>query len=215
MTALFEKYRPACWSDVIGQEKVVKTILRLRDAGGLGGRAYWISGKSGQGKTTIAKLIANEVADPLYQDELDAGELNVSRLSDIERAVALYGAGSRTGRAVIVNEAHGLRKPAVRQLLVFLERLPSHVAFIFTTTTEGMSMFEDDNIDANPLLSRCIILSLAQRDIARPFAKRAKEIAEREGLDGQPIERYVRLVNNKGGNMRAVLQAIESGEMLS
>lgn len=210
---LYEKHRPKNWAQVVAQDKTIKILMRLRDTGGLAGRAFWISGKSGQGKTTIAKLIADEVADPFYQEELDAGELNVSTLSDIERSLHLYGAGSRTGRAVIVNEAHGLRKPAVRQLLVFLERLPKHVVFIFTTTNEGMNLFED-NIDANPLLSRCICLSLAQRDVARPFAERAQEIAQAEGLDGQPIEKYLRLVNNKGGNMRAVLQEIEAGKML-
>jgi hypothetical protein len=56
---------------------------------------------------------------------------------------------------------------------------------------------------------------LERRDLARSFAERAKAIAEAEGLDGQPIERYVRLVQDNKNNMRAVLQAIDGGEMLS
>jgi hypothetical protein len=102
----------------------------------------------------------------------------------------------------------------IRQFLVLLERLPKHCTFIFTTTTDGMSMFEDDNMDANPFLSRTIEIALAQRGLAEAFAHRAMEIAKTENLDGQPLAKYVRLVNDKQGNMRAVLSAIEAGYML-
>lgn len=47
---LYEKYRPGDWHEVAGQEKAVKTLLRLRDTSGLAGRAYWLTGKSGQGR---------------------------------------------------------------------------------------------------------------------------------------------------------------------
>jgi replication-associated recombination protein RarA len=211
---LHEKYRPQAWADVVGQNKAIETIQRFKSGAGLAGRAFWISGKSGQGKTTIGKLIAQEVADPFYTDEMDAGELNCSRLSDIERVMHLYGAGSKTGRAFIFNESHGLRKAVVRQFLVLLERLPRHIVVVFTTTIDGMELFEE-GIDASPLLSRCECISLAQRDIAQAFAKRAQEIARAENLDGLPIAAYLRLVNDCGGNMRAVLQKIEQGKMLN
>lgn len=55
MQSLFEQYRPANWSQVIGQEKAVAKIQQLAKRG-LGGRAYWISGQSGTGKTTIGRL---------------------------------------------------------------------------------------------------------------------------------------------------------------
>ena len=91
--------------------------------------------------------------------------------------------------------------------------LPSWVTVIFTTTADGQESLFEDQIDAHPLLSRCLVLTLASRDLAKPFAKLAKEIAQREGLDGQPLERYIKLVNEHRGNLRAVLQAVESGAM--
>jgi hypothetical protein len=62
--------------------------------------------------------------------------------------------------------------------------------------------------------SHCLRLELARRDLAKPFAERARQIAQSEGLDGLPIERYVRLVQEHRNNLRAVLSAVEAGEML-
>ena len=209
---LHEEYRPAVWGDVVGQDKAIKLVSVLRQRG-LAGRAYWISGISGAGKTTIAKLLAAEVANDVCVDELDALDLTPSRLKDIERSMYLIGWGGK-GRAYIINEAHGLSKASIRQLLVMLERLPKHVIFVFTTTCEAQDVMFETNIDANPLLSRCQRLQLARRDIARPFAERVQFIAKSAELDGQPIEAYIKLMRKHGNNMRAALQDVEAGAML-
>jgi len=115
------------------------------------------------------------------------------------------------GWAVIVNEAHSI-KDATR-FLGILEPIPSHVVWIFTTTLQGQLTF-DGMEDSNALLSRCRCIRLESRGVADAFAVRAREIAQAEGLDGKPLPAYKRLVEQHRGNMRAVLQAVEDGDML-
>ncbi len=190
MIALCEQYRSHTFDDVVGQDKVIAKIDRLRKRG-LAGRGYWISGQSGTGKTTIARLIAAEVASEWSIEELDAQALTPTRLRELEKSMATLGFGERTGRANIVNEAHGLSKAAIRQLLVLFDRLPGHVAWIFTTTCEGQQTIFEEVEDGGRLLSRCVRLELARRDLAKAFAATARGIAQAENLDGKPLQAHV------------------------
>jgi DNA polymerase-3 subunit gamma/tau len=202
---LHERVRPTQWADVKGQDKAVGILKRL-GADGIGGRALWITGQSGTGKTTIAKLASAEIADALCSEEIDAGELTVSRVKDIERESQYRGLGVKSGRAYIVNESHGLRKDTVRQLLVTLERVPSHVVWIFTTTNDGQAALFEGNEDANPLLSRCMMISLSRQGISAPFAER---LADVDPTGPRPKAEYVKLLQKHKNNLRAALQEIE------
>jgi DNA polymerase III gamma/tau subunit len=215
---LTEKYRPGNWEQVIGQSKAVAMLRRLEARSELGGNNYWISGQSGTGKTTIARLIASSLAEPWNVEELDAGDMTADKLRAIEKTLHYRGIGEKQGRVWIINEAHGLRNAQVTALLTLIEPeggLPSYVAFVFTTTTEGQDKLFADCDDASPLLSRCKRIDLSRQSLAKPFAEYAKRIAEQEGLDGRPVEWYVRLVQKHRQNLRAVLQEIECGAALS
>jgi len=207
---LARKWRPRLWRQVVGQEKAVAVLRRLARRG-LGGRALWITGQSGTGKTTLALLSAREVADEHCITEMDAGELTTTRLAEIEGEMRMFGLGRKAGRAYIVNEAHGLKPAVIRRLLVVLERLPAHVLWVFTTTVEAQGAIFEQRIDAAPLLSRCTIVPLARRNLAKPFARRAKAIARIEQLDGRPLTVYYRAVQLARNNLRAVLQQVEAG----
>lgn len=209
---LTEKYRPATLQEVVGQDKAVAMVRRF--AGRFGGRAFWITGKSGTGKTTLAKIIAAEVADRWDTVEVVGRQLTVNGLGEIRQRWAYVAMGDKGGHALIVNEAHGLSKPVVEVFLDVLETLRDNVVVVFTTTNDGMELFEDAHMDAGPFASRCVCIRLTNQGVTKPFAARLREIAQAEQLDGKPEADYIRLVTTCGQNFREALNRIEAGEML-
>ena len=187
-----EKYRPTSFDDVIGQDRVISLVKVMADKNDFGGRAFWITGNSGTGKSSIAILIAACLASNFTTFETTGRELTVSDLrnySQYWRSKAITG----DGWALIVNESHGLNRPVIEVLLNMLEKLPDHVVIIFTTTNDGNELFEEQ-LDSSPFASRCISLKLTSRNLCEPFAIKAKQVAELENLDGRPLDDYVKLM---------------------
>jgi DNA polymerase III gamma/tau subunit len=81
---LAEKYRPRTWEELVGLDWLQGQLDTLRKQGGLGGRAYWLAGRSGTGKTTVARLIAAEVAEDWATLEMDASEVTADFLRRVD-----------------------------------------------------------------------------------------------------------------------------------
>lgn len=213
MTPLYERIRPTNLDDVIGQPKAVAAARRLMNEG-LGGQSVWLSGPSGTGKTTIARILAEQMADRFYIQELVGRAVTQTVLREIEREACLYAMG-KGGRVWIINEAHGLPAAAIETLLDLCESLPKHCAIIFTTTWDGQEQLFSESIDTGPLLSRCRKIKLTNQGLAGAFAPYLRQVAMVNDLDGQPESAYVKLMQRVKNNVRAALQEIADGAMIA
>lgn len=215
MKSLYEQFRPRTWDELVGQDKLIAKIAVLRRRG-LVGRVFWVTGDSGTGKSTAARLIASEIADDYAVVEIDAQDVGMDRVREFERMCQFKPLGKGC-HVFILNEAHMLSSKVVSRLQTVLEQdnVQRNSTWIFTTTFQGERKLFDDAFDAHPFMSRAIELTLEHgEDVVLAFAVRARKIAQSEQLDGKPLEDYVRLVRQSGCNLRKVLQRIEAGEML-
>ncbi len=101
---------------------------------------------------------------------------------------------------------------AVQAGLTVLDPLPARVLVIFTTTEDSADLFGKFD---GPFRSRCKTIAFTNQGLAPAFARRARQIADAEGMNGKPESAYLRLVQQCRNNMRSVLQEIDSGAMQS
>lgn len=193
--ALYRKYRPATFSDVVGQDHITKTLKNELDSGKVV-HAYLFTGTRGTGKTSCAKILAKAVncLNPVNGDpcgeceicrmvaadevtdivEMDAASNNgVDDIRELREQVNFSPAACKY-RVYIIDEVHMLSGAAFNALLKTLEEPPEHVVFILATT-------EVHKLPAT-ILSRCQRFDFRRIDSSE-IVGRLKYVARNEGLN--------------------------------
>jgi len=212
--ALAEKYRPLTLAEVVGQDKAVAKCRLWLKRDEVGGHAFMITGATGTGKTTIARILARSIADPLAIQEIDGSKLTPPQVDAYSLECRRRTLWNPPGHAFIVNEFHRLTPDSITRLLVALEPIPPWAGWFFTTTVSAFQSTFDPKVDSTPFLTRGHKLNLARRDLSGPFAQRTKQIAAAEGLDGKPVEEYEKLAHRCRNSLRDMIRAVGDFEMM-
>lgn len=189
--ALYRKYRPQVFDDVVSQEHIT-TTLKNQLKNGQTAHAYLFTGSRGTGKTTCAKILAKAVnclhpkdGNPCLECENcksieegcpDVTEIDAASNNGVDNVRALkdeavYAPISCKYRVYIIDEVHMLSNSAFNALLKLIEEPPAHVVFIFATT-------EIHKVPAT-ILSRCQRFEFRRIDI-NDSKKRLMQVAEAE-----------------------------------
>ena len=218
--ALYRKFRPIKFSDVVGQEHITKTI-RNQIVNNRIGHAYLFSGGRGSGKTSTAKILARAVncehlvdGEPCNEcemckqaiegslidiTEMDAASNNgVDNIRDIREEVEFIPTKAKY-RVYIIDEVHMLSTGAFNALLKTLEEPPAHVIFILATT-------EPQKLPTT-ILSRCQRFDfkrISQSDIV----KRLKYICDESNVNIE--ENALKMISNLAdGAMRDAISILD------
>lgn len=218
--ALYRKYRPKTFDDVVGQEHITETLKKQVETGRLS-HAYLFIGTRGTGKTTCAKILAKAVncehpvnGNPCNQcaacrgiDDgsiLDVVELDAASNNGVDnvralRDEAVFSPASVRKRVYIVDEVHMLSNSAFNALLKILEEPPEHLMFILATT-------ELHKVPAT-ILSRCQRHSF-KRIPVDTITARLNFVAQQEHLNLQP-DAAALLARMADGGMRDALTLLD------
>ena len=218
--ALYRVYRPKNFSDVIGQEHIVRTLKNQIENNNVG-HAYLFCGTRGTGKTSTAKIFSRAVnCTNLHNDEpcnecencreiledktMDVVEIDAASNNSVDdirelRENVKYSPAKAKSKVYIIDEVHMLSQGAFNALLKTLEEPPSYVIFILATT-------EPHKIPAT-ILSRCQRFDF-KRVTVKDISSRMRYICEKEGIEAD--EKALNLIaRNSQGALRDALSILD------
>ncbi len=195
MPALYRKYRPQDFDEVVGQEAIVRTLRNAISSGQVR-QAYLFAGPRGTGKTSLARILAkglncvqgptptpDKVCNPcvtiasgtsLDVIEMDAAsQRGIDDIREIRERVVLQPAEGRY-KVYILDEAHQLTDAAWNALLKLIEEPPPHLVFVFCTTDLSKVL--------PTVRSRCQTF-VFQRPRLPELVRVLRRVADGEGLD--------------------------------
>ncbi|GMQ95098.1 MAG: hypothetical protein BMS9Abin13_208 [Patescibacteria group bacterium] len=201
--ALYRKYRPKTFGEVLGQEHVIRVLEGAVKTNNIA-HAYLFAGSRGTGKTSVARIFAAEVGvgrDDLY--EIDAASnRGIDDVRELRAAVQTLPFNSQY-KAYIIDEVHMLTKEAFNALLKTLEEPPSHIIFILATT--------EINKLPETVVSRCQTFTFK-----KPTQKMLKDlvlrVAKQEGFTLEPSSADLVAMLSEGSfrDAQGILQKIIS-----
>ena len=218
--ALYRVYRPKNFSDVVGQEHIVRTLKNQIESNNVG-HAYLFCGTRGTGKTSTAKIFSRAVnCTNLHNDEpcnecencreiledktMDVVEIDAASNNSVDdirelRENVKYSPAKAKYKVYIIDEVHMLSQGAFNALLKTLEEPPSYVIFILATT-------EPHKIPAT-ILSRCQRFDF-KRVTVKDISSRMRYICEKEGIEAD--EKALNLIaRNSQGALRDALSILD------
>ncbi|HHO0651581.1 TPA: DNA polymerase III subunit gamma/tau [Neisseria meningitidis] len=217
---LARKWRPKTFSDLVGQEHVVKALQNALDEGRLH-HAYLLTGTRGVGKTTIARILAKSLncenaqhGEPCgvcesctqidagrYVDLLEIDAASNTGIDNIREVLenAQYAPTAGKYKVYIIDEVHMLSKSAFNAMLKTLEEPPEHVKFILATT--------DPHKVPVTVLSRCLQFVLRNMT-AQQVARHLSHVLDSEKIAYEPPALQL-LGRAAAGSMRDALSLLD------
>src|SRR5499426_30631 len=194
VTALYRKYRPQNFDEVVGQEAVVRTLKNAIAAGQVR-QAYLFAGPRGTGKTSMARILAKALncaqgptstpdntcpacvaitnGSSMDVVEMDAAsQRGIDDIRDIREKAMLQPAGRY--KVYILDEAHQLTDAAWQALLKLIEEPPPHLLFVFCTTELAKVL--------QTVRSRCQTFVFARPRLPE-LLRLLRRVADGEGMD--------------------------------
>ena len=210
---LYRKYRPKTFSEIIGQEHIVKTLTNAISSGMIS-HAYLFAGPRGSGKTTTARLLAKAINCENRKGYEPCNKCSACQEINSGRAIDLIEIDAASNRGIddirelkngikfaptrlkykifIIDEAHQLSKDAANALLKILEEPPAHAVFILATT-EIHKMIPT-------IVSRCQRFDFRRLTVPE-IVKKLKWIAQKENIKIKD-EALALIATNSEGSLR-------------